>query len=63
MEHINNDLPTCSVFFGDFNATSAKLCNNDITNANGCALHTLASSAEYKQIINKLTHTVNSSFS
>ena len=33
-----------------------------ITNANGRALDTLASSAGYKQIINKPTHTVNNSF-
>ena len=63
IDHINNELPTCSVLTGDFNARCSKWCNNDITNANGRALDTLASSLGYKQIINKPTHTVNNSFS
>ena len=41
MDHINTELPTCSVLTGDFNARCSKWCNSDITNANGRALHTL----------------------
>ena len=63
MDHINNGLPTCSVLIGDFYARCSKWCINDITNANGSALDTLTSSAGYKQIINKPTHTVNNSIS
>ena len=63
MDHINNERPTCYVLMGDFNARCSKWCNSDITNANGRALDTLISSAGYKQIINKPTHTVNNSFS
>ena len=62
MDYINNELPTCSAVNGDFNARCSKWCNNDITNANGRVLDTLTSSAGYKQIINKSTHTVNNSF-
>ena len=63
MDHINNELPICSVLTGDFNARCSKWCNNDITNADGRALDTLTSSAGYKQIINKPTDTLNNSFS
>ena len=63
MDHINHELPTCSVLTGDFNARCSKLCNNDITNANGRVLDTLTSSAGYEKIINNPTHTVNISFS
>ena len=63
MDHINNELPICSVLIGDFNTRCSKCCNNDITNPNASALDTLTSSAVYKQIINKLTNTVNNSFS
>ena len=41
MDHVNNELPTCSVLSGDFNAKCSKWCNDDITNANGRALDTL----------------------
>lgn len=47
MAHINNELSTCSVFNGDFNAVCSKWCNHDITNANGRAPDTLTS-AGYK---------------
>ena len=63
MDHINNELTTCSVLVGDFNAKCSKWCNSEITNANGRSLDTLTSSVGYKQIINKTTHTVNNSFS
>ena len=63
MDHINNELPTCSVLTKDFNARCSKWCNNDITNANGRVLDTLTSSAGYKQVINKPIHTVKNSFS
>ena len=63
MDHINNELPTCSVLIGDFSARCSKWCNKDITNASDFALDTLTSSAGYKQIINKSTHTVYNSFS
>ena len=51
MDHINNELPICSVLIGNFNAKCSKWCNNDITNASGRALDTLTSSAGYTQII------------
>ena len=63
IDHINNELPTCFILTGDLNARCSKWCNNDITNANGRARDTLTSSAGYKQIMNKLTHTLNNSFS
>ena len=63
MDHINNELPTCSILIGDFNVRCFKRYNNDITNVNGRPLDTLTSSAGYKQIINKPTRTVNNSFS
>lgn len=62
MDHINNQLPTCSVVTGDFNARCSKWCNKDITNANAHALDTLTSSVGYKQIIKKPIQTVNNSF-
>ena len=62
MDNINDELPTCSILAGDFNGRCSKWCNNDITNANGRALNTLTSSATYKQIMNKLNHTVNRSY-
>ena len=52
MDHINNELPACSLFTGDF---------NHIVNTNSSAIDTIASSAGYKQIIKKPTHTVNHS--
>ena len=61
MDHINNELTTFFVLIGDFNARCSKWCNND--RANGRALDTLTSSAGYKQIINKPTHTANNSLS
>ena len=63
MDHINNELSTFSILVGEFKARCSKLCNNDITNANGCSLDTLTLSAGHKQIISKSTHTVNYSFS
>ena len=62
MDHINNQLPTCSVLIEDFNARCSKWCNNYITNASSYAIDTLISSAGYKQIINQPAHTVNDSF-
>ena len=62
MDHINNELPNCSVLIGDFNTRCSKWCNN-ITNAKGPALDTLTSPAGYTQIINTPTHTVNNLFS
>ena len=62
MDHINNQLPTCSVLIEDFNARCSKWCNNYITNASGYAIDTLISSAGYKQIINQPAHAVNDSF-
>ena len=58
MDHINNELPICSVLVRDFNARCSKECNNDITNANGRALDTVTSSAGSEQIINKAPHTI-----
>ena len=43
MDHINNELSTCPVLTGDFNARCSKWCNNDITNTNGRVLDTLTS--------------------
>ena len=63
MNHINNELPICSVITGDLNARCSKWCNKDITNSVGCEIDTLTSSAGYKQIINKPTHIVNNSSS
>ena len=59
MDHINNELPICSVITGDLNGRYSKWCNKDITNLVGCDIDTLTSSAGYKQIINKPTHIVN----
>ena len=59
MDHINNELPICSVITGDLNARCSKWCNKDISNSVGCESDTLTSSAGYKQIINKPTHIVN----
>ena len=61
MDHINNELPICSVITGDLNARCSKWCNKDITNSVGREIDTLTSSAGYKQIINKPTHIVNNS--
>ena len=63
MDHINNELPICSVITGDLNARCSKWCNKDITNSVGREIDTLASSAGYKQIINKPTHVVKNSSS
>ena len=51
MDHINNELPTCSVLIGDFYAKCSKWFNNDTTNANG---HTLDTSHDQHDI-NKLS--------
>ena len=59
MDHINNELPICSVITGDLNGRCSKWCNKDITNSVGCEIDTFTSSAGYKQIINKPTHIVN----
>ena len=61
MDHINNELPICSVITGDLNVRYSNWCDKDITNSVGCEIYTLTSSAGYKQIINKPTHTVNNS--
>ena len=63
MDHIYNELPTCSVLSVDFNARFSECCNNDITNANDRALDTLTSSVRYKQFISKTTLTVKKSIS
>ena len=63
MDHINNELPICSVITGDLNARCSKWCNKDITNSVGREIDTLTSSAGYKQIINKPTHVVSNSSS
>ena len=47
MDHINNALPTFSVLIGHFNARCSRSCNNDFTNANGCAPDTLTPSVGY----------------
>ena len=63
MDHINNELPICSVITGDLNARCSKWCNIDINNSFGHEVDTLISSAGYKQIINKPTRIVNNSSS
>ena len=63
MDHINNELPICSVITGDLNARCSKWCNIDINNSFGHEVDTLMSSAGYKQIINKPTRIVNNSSS
>ena len=63
MDHINNELPICSVITGDLNARCSKWCNKDITNLFDREIDTLTSSAGYKQVINKPTHIVNNSSS
>ena len=63
MDHINNELPICSVITGDLNARCSKWCNKDITNLVGREIDTLTSSAGNKQIINKPTHILNNSSS
>ena len=63
MDHINNELPFCSLIIGDLNARCSKWYNNDISNSVGRKIDTLISSAGYKQIINKLNHIVNNSSS
>ena len=59
VDHMNNELPMCSVITGNLNARCSKWCNKDITNSIGREIDTLTSSAGYKQIINKPTHIVN----
>ena len=63
MDHINNEVPTCSVLIVDFNARCSECCHNDITNANNRALDTLTSSVRYKQFINKTTRSAKKSIS
>ena len=41
MDDVNNELPTCSVLSGDFNARCSKRRNDDISNVNVRALDTL----------------------
>ena len=48
MDHINNELPICSVITGDLNARCLRWCNKDISNSAGCGIDTLTSSAGYK---------------
>ena len=48
MDHINNELPICSVITGDLNARCSKWCNKDITNSVDREIDTLTSSAGYK---------------
>ena len=47
----------------EIDGTFSKWCNSHITIANGRAFDTLTSSARYKEIINKPTHTVRNWFS
>ena len=63
MDHINNELPICSVITGDSNTRCLKLCCKDITTSASREIDTLTSSAGYKQIIIKPTHIVKNSSS
>ena len=63
MDHINNELPICSVITGDLNDKCSKWCNKEITNSVGREIYTLTSSAEYKQFIHKPNHFLNNSSS
>ena len=63
MDHINNELPICSVITGDLNARCSKWCNEDINSSVGREIDTLTSSAGYKKIINKPTRIVNNTSS
>ena len=44
MDHINNELPICSVITGGLNGRCLKWCNKDITNSVGREIDTLTSS-------------------
>ena len=63
MDHINNELPICSVITVDLNARYSKWCNEDINSSVGREIDTLTSSAGHKQIINKPTHIANNTSS
>ena len=63
MDHINNELPICSVITGYLNDRCSKCCNKNITNSVGREIDTLTSWAGYKQITNKPTHIINNSSS
>ena len=47
MDHVNNELPICSVTIGDQNARCSKWYNKDITNWAGYEINTFTSSAGY----------------
>ena len=59
LNDINDEFPICSVPTGDFNAHNSWLWKNDITNSLGLELDSLTSSAAYRQITDKPTHTIN----
>ena len=59
LNDIYDEFPICSVLTGDFNAPNSWLCKNDITNFSGLELDSLTSSAGYRQITDKPTHTIN----
>ena len=68
IDNISNELLLVSVITGDLDTTCSKWCNKDIfidicrkTNSVGCETGSLASSAEYKQLISKPTRIVNNS--
>ena len=63
MDHINNELPICSVITGDLNVKCSEWCKKSITNLVDREIDTLTSSSRYIQIINKSNHTVNNSSS
>ena len=55
LSNINDNHPTCSIFMGDLNAKSLKLCNSDKSNSAGIELDNITTLAGYSQP----THFVN----
>lgn len=63
LNNTTDEFSICSVVTGDFSAHNSRWWENDTTNLPGLELGSLASSAGYKQIIDKPTHDVNNSIS
>ena len=61
LSQTNDKIPISSVVTGHFNARWPRWCRNDITNFAGKEIDFLTSSADYTQIIDKLTHVINKS--
>ena len=61
LSNINDNHSTCWILVHDFKAKCSKWC--DRGNKAGCELGNITTSAGYIQLISKLTHFINESFS